>query len=181
MAVPSSPIDIRQATVEDAELLARLGSALFIQTFAHLNTPEDMASYLASAFSPVLQAEELEQPVTVFLIATMGGLGGAPAGYAQLAVSKPPESVPAGQDLIELVRFYVDAAWHGQGVSQALMKEVLGRAAEGGHDRIWLGVWEKNARAISFYEKSGFAVVGRKDFLLGADLQTDLVMVRGIR
>ena len=176
MATASSPIDIRQATLEDADLLARLGAALFIQTFAPLNTPEDMAAYLPTAFSPVIQAEELERKGTICLIAWMGE---TPVGYAQLAVSEPPECVAAGNP-IELVRFYVDAAWHGQGVSHKLMEETLGRAAAGRHDSIWLGVWEKNARAIGFYEKKGFAVVGRKDFWLGTDLQTDLVMWRGL-
>jgi diamine N-acetyltransferase len=171
-----SPVAIRQATVQDAELLARLGTALFLQTFAHQNTPEDMAAYLASAFSPVLQAAELDQPGTLFLIASVGDV---PAGYAHLAVTEPVECVDALKP-VELVRFYVDAAWHGQGLSHTLMEDLLDRAAAQGHDRLWLGVWEKNARAISFYRKHGFEVVGSKDFLLGADLQTDLVMVRGL-
>jgi GNAT superfamily N-acetyltransferase len=179
VTAPSSPIDIRQATLEDAELLARLGAALFIQTFAPLNTPEDMAAYLPTAFSPVIQAAELERKGTICLIAVIGGGGETPVGYAQLAESNPPDCVAEGNP-IELVRFYVDAAWHGQGVSPVLMEEILGRAAEGGHDSIWLGVWEKNARAIGFYEKKGFAIAGRKDFWLGADLQTDLVMRRGL-
>jgi diamine N-acetyltransferase len=177
MEASPSPIAIRQATVRDAELLARLGAALFLQTFAHQNTPEDMAAYLASAFSPVLQAAELEQPGTLVLIASIGDV---PTGYAQLAVTQPVEGVQA-VDPIELVRFYVDAAWHGRGLSHGLMQEVLDRAAARVHDRIWLGVWEKNGRAIAFYEKQGFEVVGRKDFLLGSDLQTDLVMVRGLQ
>ena len=176
MEAPTSPIAIRQATVHDAELLARLGAALFLQTFAHQNTPEDMEAYLASAFSPVLQAAELEQPETLFLLASIGE---APGGYAQLAVTEPVDCVEAVHP-VELVRFYVDAAWHGQGLSHTLLQEIFDRAAARGHDRIWLGVWEKNARAIAFYKKRGFEVVGSKDFLLGSDLQTDLVMVRGL-
>jgi len=181
MAESSSSVDIRQATIEDAELLARLGAALFIQTFAHLNAPEDLAAYLPTAFSPVIQAADLEQEGTICLIAMIGGIGGTPVGYAQLAVTEPPDCVPEDEDAIELVRFYVDAVWHGQGVSHTLMEEVLGRAAAGGHDSIWLGVWDANARAIAFYEKKGFAIAGRKDFWLGSDLQTDLVMTRGLR
>lgn len=177
MAAPSSSVDIRLATLEDAELLARLGAALFVQAFAHLNAPEDLAAYLPTAFSPVIQAAALEREGTICLIASMGDV---PVGYAHLAVTEPPECVAEGEDAIELVRFYVDAVWHGQGVSHTLMEEVLSRAASGGHDLIWLGVWDANARAIAFYEKWSFAVVGSKDFLLGSDLQTDLVMTRGL-
>jgi diamine N-acetyltransferase len=45
---------------------------------------------------------------------------------------------------------------------------------------VWLGVWERNARAIRFYEQWDFHPAGKQPFLLGADLQTDLVMVRRI-
>ncbi|HEX7807692.1 MAG TPA: GNAT family N-acetyltransferase, partial [Thermoanaerobaculia bacterium] len=43
---------------------------------------------------------------------------------------------------------------------------------------VWLGVWEHNPRAIAFYEKCGFRITGKHPFLLGSDLQTDLVMTR---
>ena len=43
-------------------------------------------------------------------------------------------------------------------------------------DELWLGVWEKNPRAIAFYQKTGLRVVGRQTFQLGRDLQHDFVM-----
>jgi len=176
MHAVSQPIAIRTATQDDAELLARFGAATFSQAFAAQNTPEDLAAYLAAAFSPAHQAAQLRDPDTLFLIAAIDG---EPVGYAQIEVSEPPACVAATRP-IELVRFYVDAAWHGRGISHELMREVLARAADRGHDTLWLGVWDKNGRAISFYEKWGFAVVGTKEFLLGSDLQTDLVMSRAV-
>ena len=56
------------------------------------------------------------------------------------------------------------------------MKGVLDTASSLGATRVWLGVWEKNARAIAFYAKCGFRDVGSQPFLLGSDLQTDRVM-----
>jgi len=47
-------------------------------------------------------------------------------------------------------------------------------------DVLWLGVWERNQRAISFYEKGGFRAVGSHTFLLGTDEQRDIVMARGL-
>jgi ribosomal protein S18 acetylase RimI-like enzyme len=43
-------------------------------------------------------------------------------------------------------------------------------------DFIWLGVWEKNEKAIQFYLKNGFEVFDKHIFKLGVDLQTDLLM-----
>jgi ribosomal protein S18 acetylase RimI-like enzyme len=169
-------LSVRRADIHDADLLARLGATTFTQAFAAVNSAEDMAAYLASAFGPEIQAAELRQPESIFLIVSVDG---EPAGYAQIQVTDPPEGVHASRP-IELVRFYLDAAWHGQGVSKVLMGEVLAVASLGRHDIIWLGVWEHNGRAISFYRKWGFEVVGNKSFRLGSDLQTDYLMSRSL-
>jgi ribosomal protein S18 acetylase RimI-like enzyme len=172
----SEPVAIRTASLDDTALLARLGAHTFAQAFADANSPEDMAAYLASAFSPEAQAAELRDPDTLFLIASVGG---EPAGYAKLCVTEAPECVAGGRP-VELVRFYVEATWHGAGVSHALMRETIARAADRGRDIVWLGVWEQNHRAIGFYKKWDFAVVGTKPFQLGADVQTDFVMSRPV-
>lgn len=172
MQTTAQHISVRAGSPDDAELLSRLGAATFYEAFAADNSPEDMTAYLASAFSPELQAAELQSPDTLFLIATSGN---ETVGYAKLQTSDAPECV-GGARPIEVVRFYVDSAWHGRGVSHALMKEAIAHAAGAGHDVVWLGVWEKNARAIAFYQKWGFEVVGSKPFQVGSDLQTDYVM-----
>ncbi|WP_333648623.1 GNAT family N-acetyltransferase [Lacrimispora sp.] len=41
---------------------------------------------------------------------------------------------------------------------------------------IWLGVWEKNAKSIAFYKKSGFYEIGADSFFMGEEAQTDLLM-----
>ncbi|MGH9763765.1 MAG: GNAT family N-acetyltransferase [Blastocatellia bacterium] len=173
----SMDIAVRTAGPSDAELLARIGAATFIRAFAEYNTREDMAAYVASAFSPEIQAVELLQPGVVFLIASSSR--GQTAGYAKLDRSEPPECVKASRPL-EIVRFYVEAEWHGCGVSHCLMSDVFRRAQGANVDMLWLGVWERNARAIAFYQKFGFEIVGRKNFTLGSDLQSDNVMTRAV-
>jgi hypothetical protein len=64
-----SNLVIRLATAADAQLLAELGARTFSETFAADNTPEDMAAYLAVSFGPTLQAAELAEPHSLFLIA----------------------------------------------------------------------------------------------------------------
>ena len=169
-------ITIRVAALGEASLLARLGARLFAQAFAAANSPENMAAYLASAFSPELQTAELHSPGTVFLILSADE---APIGYAHLQVSDPPTCV-SGTSAVQLVRFYVEAGWHGRGVSDSLMKSALAWAAGQGHDVVWLGVWQHNGRAVSFYGRWGFEVVGTKQFRLGSDLQADYVMRRAL-
>ena len=81
---------------------------------------------------------------------------------------------------MELERFYVAREWHGLGLAQLLMTRVIAVASQAGAAALWLGVWERNARAIAFYRKFGFIDVGPMSFMLGSDLQTDRIMCRPI-
>jgi ribosomal protein S18 acetylase RimI-like enzyme len=168
------PIHIRVATPADNILLTELGARTFFDTFAGDNTHEDMAAYLASAFSPQKQTNELADPLNIFLIAEIGD---AAVGYARLHLGVPPPAI-TGIRSIEIARFYADKAWIRRGVGPALMQACLELARQKGCDTVWLDVWECNPRAIAFYRKWGFEVVGDQTFQLGSDLQHDLLMQR---
>ena len=79
---------------------------------------------------------------------------------------------------MEVVRCYADAPWIGRGVGSSLMEASLERARSWECDVVWLAVFAVNLAAIAFYERWGFAAVGHQSFLLGEDVQEDLVMAR---
>ena len=173
-SMPRIPATIRQAVPSDATRLAELGAETFRETFAADNTPDDLAAHLASSFAPEIQARELADPAIRYGIAEVAG---EPAGYAQLVLGHTSHGVTA-QRPVEIRRLYARRAVHGQGVGSALMTWALDEARMAGADAVWLGVWERNARAIAFYERWGFRMVGEHLFLLGTDRQRDLVMQR---
>lgn len=168
--------EIRRATPGDAASLAAFAALTFRDAFERDNTPEDMALYLATNYSPARQAAELVDGSIVTLVADAGDVL---AGFAQLREGTAPECV-TGPSPIELWRFYVARAWHGRGLAQGLMASSLEAAAKRGAGTIWLAVWERNERALAFYRKCGFEVVGDKEFILGTDRQTDRVMARSL-
>lgn len=170
-------IKVRLAALADSSLLAELGEQTFQDTFGPSNTPEDMAEYLSGSFSPSIQAAELRDPSNSFLIAE---LEGEPVGYARLRTGLEPADIPGSRPL-EIVRFYSVTEWIGRGVGPVLMRACLDLAERAGNDTLWLDVWERNDRAIAFYRKWGFEVVGAQPFQLGRDIQRDLLMARSIR
>lgn len=163
---------IRSGTLDDAALLADLGARTFDETFAAHNRPDDMRLYLARSYGLRQQSAELADPGIGTLLAEVDG---RVAGYAQIRSGTPPTCVD-GPAPIELWRFYVDHAWQGRGVAQALMAAVRAEAARRGGKTLWLCVWERNERAKTFYRKCGFLDVGSQPFILGTDRQTDRVM-----
>jgi ribosomal protein S18 acetylase RimI-like enzyme len=171
-----SPIHLRLASAQDSRLLAELGALTFRDTFGPDNTPEDMSAYLAAAFGPRQQAAELADPSTVFLIAEAEG---ETVGYARLKRGHAPACIPGARP-IEVCRIYAVGAWIGRGVGAALMRGCLVQAQQRGCDVIWLDVWEKNTRAIDFYRAWGFVEVGTQPFVLGSDVQHDLLLARAV-
>ena len=175
--IQKANVAIRRAKADDAGLLADLGARTFSETFAADNTAENMAAYLGSSFNLAQQTDELADPAATFLIAVVDGVA---AGYAKLHAGRPAEEIE-GAKPVELVRLYVSREWLGRSVGEALMSACVDEAKQAGHETIWLGVWQRNARAQAFYRKWNFRAVGEHAFQLGSDLQTDILMELAIK
>ena len=166
--------NIRQAEERDAAALAELAERTFRNTFAPMNSAEDMELHCRKHYGRSIQSAEIRDPGRTTLLCHAGE---RLAGYGQLRWASAPSCVHAKKPA-EIQRLYVDAPWHGTGAAQALMAALLDAAIAGGADVAWLGVWERNPRAIAFYEKCGFAIVGDHVFVVGKDPQRDLVVAR---
>jgi ribosomal protein S18 acetylase RimI-like enzyme len=172
----TATIELRRATPADAAGLATFAAAAFVDTFGAQNRPEDMAAYVAEAFGEPVQRAELTDPrCTVFLAERAGEI----VGYAMLRDGDAPGCVPDGS-AIEIARLYAGQRWIGAGIGALLMQRCLVEAASRGRRTIWLGVWERNVRAIGFYQRWHFTIVGSQSFQLGSDRQNDRVMARRV-
>jgi len=175
-APASSSIALRRASSADAARLAAFAAVAFIDTFEVHNRPEDMAAYVAEAFGEAVQLAELTDPqYTVFLAEWAGEI----VGFAMLRDGPHPACIPDAS-AIEIARLYAGKRWIGAGVGALLMQRCLVEAASRGRRTIWLGVWERNVRAIGFYQRWHFAIVGSQPFQLGSDRQNDRVMARRV-
>lgn len=174
----SNFIKIRRADSADTTLLAELAYTTFWDAFHEhpANRPEDMAAYMATAFSEEQVGRELADERNVFLIAEIDGEA---AGYVKLVIGATEDGITATRP-IELSRLYSHQKYLGKGVGQTLMDESFRLAREHDRDVMWLGVWEFNPRAQRFYEKNGFTVCGKHVFQLGSDPQIDLLMRKTI-
>ena len=168
---------IRKATADDAGRLAALAAVTFPLACPPSSSPEDIATHLANTLSEKHFQGYLADPdVTVLVIDADGDL----RGYS-LLVNRPAQDPDVASALtllpsVELSKCYVHPEHHGLGAAAELMHASLESAAAAGGAGIWLGVNSQNARAIRFYEKSGFRKVGSKSFRLGTTVEHDFVM-----
>jgi ribosomal protein S18 acetylase RimI-like enzyme len=167
---------IREATVADAKLIADISHQTFYETFAAYNRKEDMDKFLSQQFTKGRLMMEVGAKGNIFLLAYNDGII---AGYVKIRDERIPLSL-GNVNALEIARLYAMSHQIGKGVGTFLMKACIDIAKQKNKEWLWLGVWEKNQRAIDFYTKWGFEKFDETDFLLGDDLQRDWLMKRSV-
>ena len=167
---------IRACSPSDAEALALVGRATFLESYAEVLPGADILAHCAAQHAPELYASWLAREDHGLWIAEAAG--GAPVGYVTL---NPPDlPVETGPGDVEIKRIYLLSRYHGAGLGAELLPAARSGAAARGFERILLGVFSKNAQAIGFYRRQGFAQVGVRQFQVGANLYDDLVLARPV-
>lgn len=165
-------IDIKKATIKDLVQLQKIGRQTFHETFSSSNSVENMKTYLSEGFSADKLTTELNDKNAAFYFAT---LNTDVIGYLKLNFGASQTALK-DQNALEIERIYVLNQFHGKKVGQILYDKAIEIARQKNVDYVWLGVWEKNQRAISFYQKNGFTPFDTHIFKLGNDEQTDIMM-----
>ncbi|HLO43365.1 MAG TPA: GNAT family N-acetyltransferase [Leadbetterella sp.] len=165
-------IKIEQIGPNDLQKLQHIGKQTFFETFSSSNTEENMKNYLEEGFSVAKLSNELADPNSQFYIAIHGE---NVIGYLKLNYGASQTELK-NEAALEIERIYVLKDFHGKNVGQLLYNKAMEVAKLKKVDYVWLGVWEENPRAISFYKKNGFVEFDRHIFKLGDDEQTDIMM-----
>jgi diamine N-acetyltransferase len=165
-------VTLRTPGPGDAAALAQLKVDTFLETYAANNHPGELAAHTARAFDPAAIAEQIADTrcITLWLLDE-----GRPVGYLKLNTGDA-QTVEGLSDGLEVEQLYVRASHLGQGLGAVLLSRATEAARELGLSYVWLGVWEKNHKAIAFYEHTGFEPFDEHVFLFGDEEQRDLLM-----
>jgi len=142
------------------------------EAFSHLNSQSNMEAYLEKAFNSNKLSDELSNIESLFyFLYTDEKL----SGYLKLNEFKAQTDIYDQQSL-EVERIYVAKEFQGKGLGKILINKAVDVAKAREKSYIWLGVWERNDKAIQFYKKNGFYEIGRHSFFMGEEEQTDFLM-----
>jgi ribosomal protein S18 acetylase RimI-like enzyme len=165
-------ISTRRITLDDLEKLQKIGRKTFEETFSESNSQENMRSYLQEGFSNEKLTKELKDQNAEFYFAM---LKDEVIGYLKVNFGDSQTELKDSKAL-EIERIYVSREFYGKNVGQLLYDKAIEIAKQQNAEYIWLGVWEENPRAISFYKKNGFVEFDKHIFKLGNEEQTDIMM-----
>lgn len=165
-------IEIRKATGSDLETIQKISIQTFIETFAAVNTTENIADYIKNSLNTEQLTAELNNANSQFYIAYSND---EVVGYLKINFGDA-QTESINENALEVQRIYILQNFHGKNIGQLLLDEVKKIAKNTDVDSVWLGVWEENHRALRFYTKNGFVVFDKHVFIMGNDEQTDLLM-----
>lgn len=165
-------IEVEKAELTEVEQLQIISKQTFFESFADWNTKENMQMYLDEGFTIDKLNIELANPNSEFYFAK---LNNKIIGYLKINFGQAQTDLK-DNNALEIERIYVFKEFHGKQVGQILYETALNIAKQTNADYLWLGVWEKNPRAISFYKKNGFIEFDKHIFKLGDDDQMDIMM-----
>jgi diamine N-acetyltransferase len=166
---------LRDGRPDDAALLANFWRDRYVETFAHLYRPQDLAAFLAASYGVDRQYAELLDQAGAHRLAFAAD--GALVGACGVGPLKLPINPGAAQSY-ELHRLYLTAAAQGGGLADALMTWALDRARARNAARMYLGVYSENHRAKRFYSRWGFVRVGGYDYVVGDAVDPEDIMMR---
>lgn len=166
------PLVFRECAIDDLVTLQELSCKTFSDTFGHMNTPSNMKAYLEKAFNIDKLRDELSNSNSAFYFLYADE---KLSGYLKLNEYKAQTDIYDPKSL-EIERIYVVKECQGKGLGSFLISKAVDIAITRKKSYIWLGVWEKNHKAVLFYKKHGFYVTGKHPFIMGEEEQTDFIM-----
>ena len=165
-------VRIEKVSAFNIDELQKISRDTFFETFVSSTSEENMQHYLENNFSKEQLTKEVENSHSEFYFAI---LESEVIGYLKINYSAAQTELKDDQAL-EVERIYVRNQFHGKGVGQQLLDYAIEFAKQKNMQSVWLGVWENNHRAISFYKKNGFVTFDTHVFMLGEEAQTDYMM-----
>jgi len=163
---------VRPAGPEDADAIALVAAATFLETFADILRGPDIVAHCRNVHTPATYAALAAQFPSAWLAETHPQ--GTPVGYSALGDPDLPLDQQEGD--LELKRIYLLSRFHGGGTGRALLEPAIDEARRRGARRLLLGVFQENHRAIALYRKAGFEPVGRRVYRVGDNGYDDLTL-----
>ncbi|HMI77221.1 MAG TPA: GNAT family N-acetyltransferase [Ferruginibacter sp.] len=151
---------IVKASEKDSALVSEIARDTFLESHGNSASPEDVSNYVVEKYSEAVLRQELRDPKNIYYIIYHDK---KPAGYSKIIFGLPYENSPV-QNIAKLERIYLLKAFYDQKLGLELLQFNIELSKKNDQAGIWLYVWKANPRAVNFYIKAGFKIIGSHDF-----------------
>ncbi|MCR8632189.1 GNAT family N-acetyltransferase [Paenibacillus radicis (ex Xue et al. 2023)] len=167
-------VKVKKCSREDLQKLQEISIETFNDTFKDQNSLENMKAYLERSFNSKQLEKELSNTSSEFFFIYFNE---ELAGYLKVNFNDA-QSEEMGDVSLEIERIYIKYNFQRKGLGKYLLNKAMEKAIRQNKKIVWLGVWEKNEKAIDFYKKKGFVQTGTHAFYMGDEKQIDFIMTK---
>jgi diamine N-acetyltransferase len=153
-------VSIVKATENDFKLLANLGRQTFIESHGNCAEKSDVDSYVIEKYSYNVFEKELADPNNIYHLVYYKG---QPAGYSKIILNNSHPDIRQ-PNVTKLERLYLLKDFYKLKLGFGLFNFNVELSKNNNQAGIWLFVWKENERAVNFYRKTGFEIIGSYDF-----------------
>lgn len=156
---------IIKATVADFKRLANIGATAFIESHGHSAPLEVIDMFVKQKFNDEACKDELGNSNNIYHIIYNGT---EPAGYSKIIFNSTHPLISTN-NTTKLDRIYLLKKYYNLQLGAKLFEHSLQLSTQNNQSGMWLYVWTENKRAIKFYEKNKFKIIGSHDYKLTAE------------
>jgi ribosomal protein S18 acetylase RimI-like enzyme len=153
-------ISITRATEKDYKIIVSIGNIAVEETHRDSSPAADMKAYMQKNYNNEAIKEELKNNENVYHIISYNG---TPAGFSKIVLNEAHPNI-AQQNTTKLDRIYLLKEYFGLKLGMQLLNANIECCKANRQSGIWLFTWVENKRAINFYTKAGFTIVGSHQF-----------------
>jgi diamine N-acetyltransferase len=174
-----TPALLRTAVAEDIEVLVEMSISTYRESYAHLpeNNNESMELYFQQVFNYHVLLQAFNDKNTDFWVIECEG---DIVAYSKLIRMKRIHGLITSPKPMCLDKLYVRKAFQKFGFGKLLLNKSIEVADNEGFDCLWLSVWKVNQKAVTFYQKNGFAIIGSHDFIMANQKDEDWLMLKSL-
>jgi ribosomal protein S18 acetylase RimI-like enzyme len=155
-------ISIVKATPKDNQLLSAIATQSFMESHGNSAPAEDINNYVAKKYNAEVMKEELNDAGNIYHIIYHDSEA---AGFSKIILNSPYEKNTI-QHVTKLERLYLLEQFYNLRLGAALFDFNLNFIKNNHQLGVWLYVWKQNERAVNFYKKKGFVIIGSYDFAI---------------
>ena len=153
-------IFITKATQRDCNSIVNIGKIAIAESHRDSCSAEDMHTFLESNYSSDAIMEELNDITNIYYMVTFQN---KPVGFSKI-ISNAKHPAIVAENVTKLDRIYLLKEYYGLKLGLAILNFNIELSRNNNQMGMWLYTWIGNRRAIDFYLKAGFTIIGSHKF-----------------
>ena len=155
-------ISIFKANVNDYKSIVLIGNVSVPEAHEGSCAPEDLNEYIQNNYNESAIKKELGDENNIYHILNYNGKA---VGFSKIILNAKHPNIES-ENVVKLDKIYLLKEFQGLKLGFELLNYNINFAKNNKQNAIWLDTWIGNLKAIKFYEKTGFKIIGKNQFYI---------------